>query len=115
MVFFLLFPGQRCVSRGGVWNFVRLCALLSSARRRRLALLFAPALDEDGCEQHLCRSHAFGGRRCACAYHQFAPAAAETDLRRSVLQGRRAPVACKINPSSTSERNLKNFGRLAFT
>ena len=34
-------------------------------------------------------------------------AAAETDLRRGVLQGRRAPVACKSSPSFTFSRNLK--------
>ena len=38
-----------------------------------------------------------------CVYLIAPTPAAETDLRRGVLQGRRAPVACKISPPTTGE------------
>ena len=88
-------------------SFCVLCTMLLSVA------LAAPALDEDGCDSTCAGLQRSEDGRCASRLSNCASPAAETDLRRGVLQGRRAPVACKSSPGSSSWRNLKNFGQPA--
>ena len=69
----------------------------------------APALDEEGCDSDYAGPQRSEDVGAPAPIIYLRRSAAETDLRGGVLQGRRAPVACKSSPRSTSPRNLKNI------